>query len=435
MRNLLTIILAAFAVTAFAQVQVTFQVDMSNETVSADGVHIAGNLNGWSTDANMLTDQGNGIYAITLDLEPGKDYEYKYLNGNVWGTEEAAPGTCTIGGNNRIFTAPTSDMTITVVPFNACSAIVETQMVKFSVDMTGQTVSADGIHVAGNFQAWDPGATAMTDAGNNIYEVTIPVLSSIGIIQYKFVNGNAWGSEETPGAGCGNGDNNRPYIIKDAGSTVDLPVATFGGCANPVPTKTVVFNVNLAGATPSIDGIHLAGSFQGWDPAGTMMTDLGNDVYQVVVDVMETMPYIEYKYVNGNAWGAEETVPAACNYNTNRFEIIELSYTDTTFTPLYEFGTCTDLSVSTNGLQQVTSISIAPTIANESVLVTWETSVTEKANLIAYDLNGRVVFQQNINNLMANDNIRIDVNNWSSGMYIIQLRTANRQYSQKIIVE
>lgn len=435
MKKILTFIFAIFAINAFAQVQVTFQVDMTNETVSADGVHIAGNLNGWSTDANMLTDQGSNIYAITLDLQPGTDYEFKYLNGNAWGTEEAAPASCTIGGSNRVFTASTSDMTLDVTPFNGCQASVATQMVKFSVDMTGQSVSTNGVHVVGNFQAWTPDATPMTDAGNNIYEVTLPVLSSIGVLQYKFVNGNAWGGEETPGTGCGNGDNNRPYIINGAGSTIDLPVAAFGGCTNPVPTKTVIFNVNLAGAMASTDGIHVAGSFQGWTTDGTMMTDMGNDLYQVTVDVMNTTSYLEYKYLNGNAWGTEETVPAACSYNDNRYQIIELSNMDTVNTPVYEFGTCSDLSVSINDVKEVALFKIAPNLASESVLLTWETTISERATLVVYDLNGRIAFQQNVVNLNAADNIRIDVNNWAAGMYIVQLRTASSQYSQKIIVE
>jgi hypothetical protein len=166
-----------------------------------------------------------------------------------------------------------------------------------------------------------------------------------------------------------------------------------------------------------------------------MMTDMGNENYEIAVEVMNTVSYLEYKYVNGNAWGSDETVPAACSYNDNRFQIIELTNADTVFTPMYEFETCTDLSVSTNGVKQPALFNIAPTVANESILVTWETTVSEQATLMAYDLNGKVVFQQNVANLNAAENIRINVNNWSAGMYIVQLRTANRQYSQKIIVE
>lgn len=434
MKKLFTLLFASMTISIFAQVQVTFQVDMSGQTVSADGVHIAGSLNGWNTTANMLTDQGNNIYAVTLDLTPGADYEYKYLNGNAWGTEEAAPGTCTIGGNNRVFTAPTSDVTLEVTPFNDCPATVGTQMVKFSVDMSGQTVSGNGVHVAGNFQAWNPGATAMTDVGNNIYEVTVPVLSDISVVQYKFVNGNDWGMEETPGAGCGNGDNNRLLIIKDLGD-VDAPVATFGGCDNPIPTRTVVFKVNLDGAAASADGVHVAGSFQGWNPEGTAMTDVGNDNYEVAVEVLQPIQYLEYKYLNGNSWGTEEGVPEDCAYNNNRFAIMDLNSTDNVSLQNYVFGTCNDLSVNTIDLAKSPLFKITPTLAEEDITITWETSVSGQSILLVHDLQGRLVYNQQKENLQSSDSEIINVSDWTSGMYIVQLRTTHSLYSQKIIVE
>ncbi len=434
MKQLFTLILVAMTISVFAQVQVTFQVDMTGQTVSPDGVHIAGSLNGWDTSANMLTDQGSNIYAVTLNLTPGADYEFKYLNGNAWGTEEAAPATCTIGGNNRIFTAPTSDMTLAATPFNDCPTTVETQMIKFSVDMTGQTVSGNGVHVAGNFQAWNPGGTAMTDAGSNIYEVTLPVLSDINVVQYKFVNGNDWGMEETPGAGCGNGDNNRMFIIKDAGD-IDLPVATFGGCTNPIPTRTVIFKVNLDGAAASADGVHVAGNFQGWVPEGTTMTDAGNDTYEVAVEVMKPMVYLEYKYLNGNAWGTEESVPDDCSFNSNRFAVMDYDSPDVVTLENYVIGTCNDLSVATIDLASSPLFKITPTIANESVSITWETSISGQALLLVHDLQGKLVFQQKKENLQSSDSEIINVSDWTSGMYIVQLRTSNSLYSQKIVVE
>ena len=45
--------------------------------------------------------------------------------------------------------------------------------VTFRVDMNGQTVSPDGVHIAGNFQGWNPSGTPMTDAdGDGVYEHT-----------------------------------------------------------------------------------------------------------------------------------------------------------------------------------------------------------------------------------------------------------------------
>lgn len=435
MKKLFTFVFTALAVSLFAQVQVTFQVDMTGQTVSPDGVHIAGSLNGWSTDANALTDQGSNIYAVTLDLQPGSDYEYKFLNGNAWGTEEAAPGTCTVGGNNRIFTAPSSDMTLEATPFNGCPSTVQTKMVTFKVDMTGQTVSANGVHVAGNFNAWTPGATALADAGSGIYEVTVPVLSSLQVLQYKFINGNDWGTEETPGEGCGNGDNNRPFVLAGAGDNVELPTATFGGCANPVPTKQVVFSVNLAGATAAAEGVHVAGSFQGWSPEGSTMTDVGNDTYEFTAEVMNTTMYLEYKYLNGNAWGTDEAVPEECNYNNNRFQIIELDGPSPVLTPTYEIGTCNTLGVSTVEFELVELFNITPTVVSDNVSITWKENVAEQAHLVVYDLSGKLAFQDNISRLSSKDVYQLNVSQWNAGMYIVQVRTANKFYSQKIIVE
>ena len=87
---------------------VTFKVDMSSQTVSPTGVHIAGsfadaNSDGtidnpypnWDPSGLALTNEGNGIWSITLDLIAGS-YQYKFINGNVWDITEffAADAAC-----------------------------------------------------------------------------------------------------------------------------------------------------------------------------------------------------------------------------------------------------------------------------------------------------------------------------------------------------
>jgi hypothetical protein len=406
---------------------------MTGETVSADGVHIAGSLNGWNTEANQLEDQGNGIYALTLDLQPGADYEYKYLNGNQWGTEEAAPGDCTIGGSNRTFTAPTEDMMLPVVPFNGCPAAIPTQNVTFRVDMAGQTVGAEGVHVAGNFNGWNPEGTTLQLTSGTVYEATVPVLSSIRVLQYKFVNGNAWGSEETPGDGCANGDSNRPYTIVGAGSSVTLPMAVFGGCANPVPTKRVTFTTSLdAAADPA--GVHVAGSFQGWNPEGTEMANIGGDTYQVEVDVMATTSYIEYKFLNGNAWGTDETVPASCSYNNNRFEILDIEVNAPVALPVFEFGTCNTLTVSTAETELEETFEVFPTIADEEISVKVLSLDGQNDVLSVYTMSGEVTYQKRLTTRDAHDIHRIGLDGWTPGVYIVELRTSTSQQARKIVV-
>lgn len=434
MKKLFTFFTILISAYAYAQVDVTFQVDMTGQTVSPDGVHIAGSLNGWNTEANQLIDQGDNIYAVTLSLAPGTNYEYKFLNGNAWGTEEAAPSTCTVGGSNRTFTCLSEPITLNTTPFNGCPDSEPTQMVTFSVDMSAQTVSPQGVYIAGSFNAWTPDATMLTDAGNNIYEITLPVFSSLAIVHYKFLNGPGWGQEETPGEGCANGENNRSYILLNAGDDVTIPTATYNGCDNPNPTKTIQFNVDLAGATPSEDGVHLVGNFQGWDPAATMMTNTEEDDYEVEIEVMNTVLYVEYKYLNGNAWGTEETVPDECSINGNRFEVLPMSAEDIVETPKYEIGTCNQEVASARSVDAKDLFTIYPTFATSEVFINWTATSAQAATVKVISASGQVIYstsQKDANSAQT----KIDVLGWSKGIYIVQITTNDTQYNQKIIVQ
>lgn len=40
---------------------------------------IAGDFNGWSVDANPMKKLRNGDFTITMELEPGREYQFRYL--------------------------------------------------------------------------------------------------------------------------------------------------------------------------------------------------------------------------------------------------------------------------------------------------------------------------------------------------------------------
>ncbi len=63
-------VLALSGIALWAQVNVTFKVDMTGVSVSADGVHLAGSLNGWSTTATPMADLGNNVYGAPFPLTP-----------------------------------------------------------------------------------------------------------------------------------------------------------------------------------------------------------------------------------------------------------------------------------------------------------------------------------------------------------------------------
>lgn len=114
--------------------------------------------------------------------------------------------------------------------------------VTFKVNMSNEAVSTNGVHIAGNFQAvagypedWNPGTTALSDVdGDQVYEITLVIPS--GVYEYKFINGNAWGMDESPPSECAVGTNHNRLLV--LGSTdLDLPSVDFNAC-NPVSIDT-----------------------------------------------------------------------------------------------------------------------------------------------------------------------------------------------------
>ncbi|MBN1581867.1 MAG: alpha-amylase, partial [Anaerolineae bacterium] len=76
----------------------------------------------------------------------------------------------------------------------------------------------------------------------------------------------------------------------------------------------VTFNVTLPDTTPDGDDIYLAGSFNGWDPAGTLMTRSGLWA-SVTLDLSEG-DQLQYKYTRGD-WATVEK-GASCEEIDNR---------------------------------------------------------------------------------------------------------------------
>jgi len=102
-------------------IAINFRVNMAGQTITAGGVHVAGNFasNGsttitsdWSPNAanSQLRPIGNSIYELTV-LFPassaGANLEFKFLRGDNWFdgsqlSEQNVPGSCSSGGNRVI---------------------------------------------------------------------------------------------------------------------------------------------------------------------------------------------------------------------------------------------------------------------------------------------------------------------------------------------
>ena len=118
-------------------VQVTFRVDLSDETVSSSGVHVAGDFQNWSPNTTALTDDdGDGIYEVTVGVNGGATVNYKFVNGNDWGQNECGDGTSGCGdcgvddgfnGHNRQYVIPSGifGYLLPAYKYNSCELTAE----------------------------------------------------------------------------------------------------------------------------------------------------------------------------------------------------------------------------------------------------------------------------------------------------------------------
>ena len=111
--------------------------------------------------------------------------------------------------------------------------------VKIQVDMVGQTVDASGVHVAGNFAtgsatlpSWNPSGIPLATQSGTIYS-TIVDLDASKVYEFKYINGNAWGKDESVPAisQVGGGNTNRWAWVGNGTDTLILPAIKFAATA------------------------------------------------------------------------------------------------------------------------------------------------------------------------------------------------------------
>lgn len=333
---LVMVLLAFIGLPSNAQAQtfeVTFRVDMSNETVSASGVHLAGNVQGWDPAATMMQDDDmDGVYEVTVDVsESLGPIEYVFINGNAWGSHEVISAACASSGNR--FVDLSQATVLDVVCFGRCAACGVTTVL-FQVDMTNEpAINPVGVHMNGNFNGWDgSNFIEMEDAdGDLVYSYVAQIegalLDPVDTVQFKFLNGNAWGFDENPDGECSN-VGNRFILLSGADVVYEYSAGQpycynqCTGCLEPTP---VTFRVDMGTQVQvSPNGVFVAGSFQGWTAGTSELLDPDGDlVYEGTFDLFPGD--YEFKFINGNNWGGDgdgnidnENPPGECMINGNR---------------------------------------------------------------------------------------------------------------------
>ena len=342
---------AAIAATSglFAK-KVAFLVDMTGQTVSPNGVHVAGNFQGWNPSTSVLfpIPGKTGFYGNVFDINAGQVIEFKAINGganqNDWGGAEAVPAVSQKGSaangqtnDNRWMYIDSTKNDTTLISVKFSSAAPEGKIaLRFAVDLQKETaISANGVYIAGNFQGsngasgdWKPNESRMVNlfGSNKVYEFIAYVGNTDGV-QFKYLNGNDWPQNESVPSGCATGGNR---TFQAASASTALPKVCFGSCiacpSAPIPTYSYMFQVDMSNSNcdGGFDSVTVAGAgakLTGFG-AGLKMDQVGTSkIYALTVAGLDSGE-VNFKYrfhKNGNTnWegGDNRILPLTKNDTT-----------------------------------------------------------------------------------------------------------------------
>jgi len=370
-----------------SDINLTLQVDVSQlPSVDANGISVGGTFNGFSPQP--MVDQGGGIWSLEVPVASGSTVLWKYINGQDFGNNtsiESVPGECGqddgAGGNNRVLTAPEEDTVLPAVCYSSCSECVEpgeNYNLTLQVDVSELAeINAAGIHVAGNFNGFSP--QPMTDQGDGVWSATVSVEEGTTAL-WKYINGPTFGDEvESVPSDCGQDDGfggfNRDFLMPSEDTTLD--VVCFGQCVacESAPEDymlTLIVDASQL-AEIAVEGIHVAGSFNGFGPEP--MTDEGGGQYSYTTMVAEGSTVL-WKYINGTTFGDEvESVPEECGQGDgfggfNR--VLVMPSNDATNGPVC-FGSCEACSpVCENPFPAVDDASLSSEFDGTTIVLSWD---------------------------------------------------------------
>jgi alpha-amylase len=234
-------IILVFSNALFAK-KVKFSVDMTGREINVTGIHIAGDFQtaagfaggDWNpaTTEMLREDTTTQIYSVVVNIPAFRKYEYKFVNGVEGYEVEFIPEESRVGydfvDNRWVYVDSLANdiMEIGAIKFEA-NAPEGLTLVRFKVNLINQAaISSQGVHVAGNFQGWDPKKTRLYSFGNSVYEIINYVKT--GTYEYKFYNGNAATTTEIIPDSCAI-NKNRSKAITDH---IVLETVCFSKCDN-----------------------------------------------------------------------------------------------------------------------------------------------------------------------------------------------------------
>ncbi len=411
-------------------VNVTFQVDMSGETVEPAGTWIWAYNDADYDDSHwvqMMDGNADMVYDATLKLPHGMALWYNYYNGEE-NAENVVDG-CRYdpAWNDRYVEIPASDYTLDAVPFGGCADTVSLLKVNvtFRVNMSMESVTGDGVQlVIKNPWIWTP----LTDKGDGIWEATVELIAN-ETYPYTFVNGvqDAWDMEERIAGDCNFGSETAPERHAEvAEEDLILPTVYFGSCSDTPPVKpSVTFRVDMNDQTVSEDGLQVVIK----DPwVWTAMTDVGDGIWEAIVELDGNATY-PYSFVNGakDYWSGEEIIVGDCKDGEDNQRLVEVLASDVEL-PAFVFGTC---EARTSGLNPIGAdqLLVYPNPAGSEVHVSSPDAGIQAIKIM--DICGRLVISDPVSMQNA---VTIGLEGLENGIYFLIVTTETGDMNQKLVI-
>lgn len=319
--------------------------------------------------------------------------------------------------------------------------VLQAKKIKFAVDMGTYTISTLGIHVMGDFQTiagysggdFNPATTTLTQEGSTTIYSIILNLPAFQKYEFKFVNGDqSYESEFVPDesrVGYNFDDNRWVYLDSLQNDTTYSGAVLFSGNA-PAGKTLIRFVVDMQNvATISPIGVHVAGPFQGSNPATTRLYSFGSSIYEIIA-YMNTTGVQEYKYYNGNTGANAETVPSTCATSGNRST--NLLGDSTLITVCYDgCAACVPNSIVKNNIRYQ-SLKLFPNPSKEQVTLQLN-NINPGDKLTLIDISGKIVLEKNIQD--KSTEITLDLSKFKSGIYQMYYSGKDGIQHSKLIIE
>lgn len=316
----------------------------------------------------------------------------------------------------------------------------EAKKVKLSVNMTGQTINPNGLHVSGDFQTlagysggdWNSATTPLTVDPNNaqIFSVVVDIPAGRKY-EFKFVNGDLFYEvefvPEESRVGYDFNDNRWFYLDSLANDTTLIGPLMFAGNA-PAGKKLMRMKVDMKGQTSiSSNGVHVAGTFNDYHYSNARMYSFINQVYEYQA-YADSAASVSYHFVNGNTQSAAEELPTSCAVNGKR----QLSLQTDLVLDSVCFSNC-ELCRSTTGINEAISLNnftISPNPALEEITISG-LNETRLFQLSIYDAGGRMVLEKNVFN---NQSVNLSGVLFTQGIYMVKIQSDNLVATKKLML-